>query len=589
MQTAKTSGELANRSKRWWFIKSIDEKNPFVGKSYHSAYGNIPITTMTVPIYNDSKDFIGVMAADIKLTSLQEIINKYSEGSRNAFVIDGEGVVIAHPDNTQVSELYNYITKKKSIVKLDSNGNSVTDANGNLVTEEQDIEVPDKLQEITKLALSGKSGSATYKNNDGVKVISAYRSITLPGKSDSWAVITVENQEDAMSFITQTQFFSIGICIAAIIIAFFLVTFIARRIADPIKKSAEYLNQIATGDFTVDVNERYLTSKDEIGIIAASIKKMQDSLRNLIVNITNEASNIQRNVTDVVTNITKLNDNMESMSTTTEELAAGTEESAASAEEISATSQEIKEAVHTIADNSQKGAIAAGDISKRAEVTKLNINQSQQKASEILNETKQKLEKAIEDSKVVEQINVLTESIMAITSQTNLLALNASIEAARAGEIGKGFSVVADEIKDLANKSKSAVLEIREVTERVISSVENLTNSSNTLLNYVSTDVDDDYKSMLDVAAKYNNDAKFVDELVSGFSATSEELSASIENIISSIDSIATAANQSAEDTSDIAGRVSEARQQSNDVMTLVKEAEASADNLKNAISVFKI
>jgi methyl-accepting chemotaxis protein len=296
MQTARTSGELGDRSKRWWFMKVVDEKSSFVSKSYYSVSGNTPVTTITMPIYDDTKNFIGVMGADIKLNSLQEVIDKYSEGSRNAFIIDGDGVVIAHPDKVQVSELYNYIKKKKSVLKLDSNGKPVTDADGNQVTEEQDIEVPDKLQEIAKLALSGKSGLATYRNKEGVKVISAYQSITLPGASDNWAVITVENQEDAMSFITGTQFFSIVICIVAIIIAFFLVTFLARRIADPIKQSAKYLNQIATGDFRVNVNEKYLTSKDEIGIITTSIKKMQDSLRNLIAGITNEASKIRSNV-----------------------------------------------------------------------------------------------------------------------------------------------------------------------------------------------------------------------------------------------------------------------------------------------------
>lgn len=588
MQTARTSGELGDRSNRWWFIKVVDEKSSFVSKSYYSISSNTPVTTIAMPIYNESKDFIGVMGADIKLTALQEVVDKYSEGSRYAFVIDGEGVVIAHPDKAQVSELYNYVTMKKTVLKLDSSGTPVKDKDGNQVTQEQEITVPNKLQEIVGLALSGKSGSATYDNNEGVKVISAFHSINLPGSSDNWAVITVENQEDAMSFITGTQLFSIIICVFAIIVTFFLVNFLARKIADPIKKSAEYLNQIAKGDFKVDVDEKYLTSKDEIGTIATSIKEMQDSLRNLVMDIKNEATNIEQDVNNVMTNIARLNDNMENISATTQELAAGTEESAASAEEMSATSQQIKEAVHTIADSSQKGAVAAGDISKRADLTKSNVHQSQQRASEVLKETKQQLEKAIDESKVVEQIRVLTASIMAITSQTNLLALNASIEAARAGEMGKGFSVVADEIGKLAYQSKKAVLEVQELTERVVSSVENLSDSSNVLLKYVSTEVDSDYKSMLDVANKYNDDAKFVEELVTEFSATSEELLASIENMMSTIDGIAIGANESAEGTTDIAVRVSEANKQSGDVMTLINKTKTSTDNLKNDISVFK-
>lgn len=146
MQTARTSGELGDRSNRWWFIKVLDEKSSFVSKSYYSLFSNIPVTTIAMPIYNQRDQFIGVMGADIKLNVLQEIIERYSEGSKYAFIIDGEGVVIAHPDATQVSELYNYKTMKKTVLKKDESGNIVEDANGNQVTEEQDIEVPNALK-----------------------------------------------------------------------------------------------------------------------------------------------------------------------------------------------------------------------------------------------------------------------------------------------------------------------------------------------------------------------------------------------------------------------------------------------------------
>lgn len=96
---------------------------------------------------------------------------------------------------------------------------------------------------------------------------------------------------------------------------------------------------------------------------------------------------------------------------------------------------------------------------------------SQQDAVKIYSKTKEEVEGAIAGSRAVEQINVLSESILAITSQTNLLALNAAIEAARAGEAGRGFAVVAEEVRKLAEESNKTVVEIQEVTGIVVSSV----------------------------------------------------------------------------------------------------------------------
>jgi len=107
-------------------------------------------------------------------------------------------------------------------------------------------------------------------------------------------------------------------------------------------------------------------------------------------------------------------------------------------------------------------------------------------------EAEKNLNKAIEDSKAVEQIDILTDSILQITNQTNLLALNAAIEAARAGEAGKGFSVVADEIRKLAEDSRRNATKIQEITASALKSVKQLAKNATIVLNFLINDVNKD-------------------------------------------------------------------------------------------------
>jgi len=340
------------------------------------------------------------------------------------------------------------------------------------------------------------------------------------------------------------------------------------------------------GDLTQEIK---VNSKDEINDLAKSLNKFIQNIKDIIKTVNESVDNIETVVDSIKTNVTDLNNDVEEVSATTEELSANMEETAASAEEMSATSQDIERAVQSIAQKSQEGATQAGEINKRAEDTKANVQASQKKAKEILTNTKSELESAIESSKVVEQINVLSDSIMDITSQTNLLALNAAIEAARAGEAGKGFSVVADEIRKLAEQSKDTVTEIQSITVKVIESVKNLSDSSSNLLTFVSTDMDNDYKTMLNVADKYSEDASFVDTLVTDFSSTSEELLASLQDVLKTIEGVAQAASEGAGGTTDIASKILEVNNKSNDVLQEALKSEESANKLKEEISKFKI
>lgn len=167
--------------------------------------------------------------------------------------------------------------------------------------------------------------------------------------------------------------------------------------------------------------------------------------------------------------------------------------------------------------------------------------------------------------------------------------VDASIEAARAGEAGKGFAVVAEEIRMLAEQSKDAVANIQSVTENVNVAVGNLTGDSNKLLDFVDTDIVQSFDEFEKMADDYNLDATKVNDLVSDFSATSEELVASISNITEAIDGISSASNDSAAGTTNIAQKTVTIANGSSEVMKSAQDAENSAAELRKNVNNFKI
>ena len=204
----------------------------------------------------------------------------------------------------------------------------------------------------------------------------------------------------------------------------------------------------------------------------------------------------------------------------------------------------------------------------------------------VVEESSEKIQKLEKLSADIEQF---ASVIASIANRTNILSLNASIEAARAGEAGKGFAVVAEEIRVLAEQSKDAVANIQAVTENVNKAVGNLTNDSNRLLDFVDTDIVECLNGFEKMADDYNMDASNINDLVSDFSATSEELVASISNITQSIEGITAASNDSATGTTNIAQKTVVIVKGSEAVMNGAKTAEASAAELRKNVNNFVI
>lgn len=476
-----------------------------------------------------------------------------------------------------------------------------SDTEGTNRMETQDAEGYQMIKEIIRVAVEDGGGYTDYVfPKEGETEPSPKRSYSEYFEPFDWVVGTgnytdyidtaiAAQDEEFSGYAVKKAATMIVACVVMLIIVAILIAMISRDITKSLKKIKEQFDIIAGGNFARKIQKPMLKRKDDFGQLANELEKMRESVRSLLAQVKIEAANIDTVVESIDNHVFNLNGEIEDVSATTEQLAASTQETAASAEQINGMTQQIEEAAREIAIRAQDGATEAEEIHQRATQTKDETVANRMKVKQMLSEIREGLEKALEDAKVVEQISVLADSILAITGQTNLLALNASIEAARAGEAGKGFAVVAEEIRVLAEQSKDAVANIQAVTENVNHAVRNLTSDSNRLLDFVDTDIVESFNNFEKMADDYNLDAAKINDLVSDFSATSEELVASITNITQAIDGISSASNDSAAGTTNIAQKTVSIASGSAEVMKGAKDAESSAEELRKNVNNFII
>lgn len=391
-----------------------------------------------------------------------------------------------------------------------------------------------------------------------------------------------KNENDATNY--YIKFMNIIIAVSIVISILFLYI-IRKSILSQMKELAYATNKLANGELNFEMN---VYSEDEIGQTFEALNNSIKSLKNTLGVVQGESENISKGTNEIERACANVSDKVSQVSASTQEISANIEECSAAVEEITSMAATVKEEAAKTCETAKDGVKLALDIQQRAESTNKNTIDSKEDIKSIYSESKQKLNKAIEDVGVVKKVSEMADTILSISEQTNLLALNAAIEAARAGEQGKGFAVVAEEVRKLAEQSSCAVNDIQANVNKVLFAVEELSHSSRSVLNVIETEVLQDYDNMIDISTNYKDDGNTFKNIIEKFSEVSENISNSIDQIAGSMNSIGSSITNIANSSGEISSSVAEVNDESIQVLAETKKSVEGTERLSEHIERFK-
>lgn len=486
-QTSRSSGDLGNRANRWWFQEMLTKKEAFVSKSYYSVSTNMACASIFIPLWQDQQ-MIGIFATDIKLASLKSTVEQFSdlENGKITFIIDGEGVVVAHPESVYYEELYNYKTLTRTVTVTDENGETKHDEAGNIVTEELSIEISSEYADIINAVMNGESGNDIITDR-GRTYYASYAPVALGGTSDSWSVITLQDKATAMQVIDEVNKAGTTATVVAVIIAIILIMFITHTLTTPIKTCLNRLTKLADGDLSSDIPKS--DKKDEIAQLQNTLVRTIQSLNSMIFEITNyvqyidsgdytrdmkktfpgdfnilatSLASISSTMRDTLAEINyhcdAITQNVRILDLGSRQLSDGTTNQASAVEELTATLLDISDKISANAEDSNYSNNRMASVRDHAMDSTGNLDTLAKAMAMIENNSN--------------EISNISRLIQNIASQTNLLSMNASVEATRAGEAGKGFDVVASEIRSLAERCTEATQSTAELISKTCNNIQ---------------------------------------------------------------------------------------------------------------------
>ena len=349
------------------------------------------------------------------------------------------------------------------------------------------------------------------------------------------------------------SFVTIAVSMASLLFAVFSVL---KMVIVPLSKTKNEINEIIDdidrreGDLTRRVT---IMENQEVAAVGSGINLFMGKLQDIFKTIIHNSKRMETVVNEVRESVMTSNSSVSDLSALTEELSATMQEMSDNAALINSNTESVAGEVNQIAERTTEINNYTKEMKGHADSMKSAARSNMESTGTKVNEILEVLNRAIEDSNSVNQVNSLTDDILNIASQTNLLALNASIEAARAGDAGRGFAVVATEISQLAAASQEAANRIQQINSVVTQAVHNLADNANGLVQYMNESILPEFEEFVTAGSEYKNKATYIENVMNEFESKTDSLKNTMVEIQRSINTIAHAIEEGAKGVSNAA------------------------------------
>lgn len=408
--------------------------------------------------------------------------------------------------------------------------------------------------------------------------------------------ITAQEMEQAQGQMEQSAARVPGIIsvasIALLVVVIVIMLGLRLWVIGPVKKATKQVDELVEGIRCNkgDITKRiHVGSRDEVGRLAIAINDLVAQMQIIIRAITEGCGQMEEKQADIISNVEKVNATADHTMRNLGVMSRGMQLVTGAIDGVQQDTGVLDHTVENMLEVAQNGRDYAADIKEKAGKMKATAVESKQEATLVMKEIDTAMTESIANSRQIHKITELTEEILGIAGTTNLLALNASIEAARAGEAGRGFAVVAEEIRKLADSSRESANNIQEISNRVVESVEELSENATRLLEFMNTRVMKDYDALEDTGSNYHEAADHVDEMMNEFGQKIDELLSVLQNVNTANTQMEATVGDSTEKLSAVEKNNQGLQQEMKDISYAVEELAASVGQLKESIRCFTV